>query len=208
MKVETPLELYDYYVVNELKKKHNSFNANWIFAPAQQEIGFRYAAEAFGKNKIFPIFFVFRGEPAKSHENTSAAKYAVMFNLDDKRAISTISTMITYQIDFYSNTMFDMNKFNLDFFRFQKSRFIEFDFSDIGVNYKNQHETMFEDIEANHTTEDMFNVGRYFHYVYRINLVVPLFDVSVEVPIDKITIGVYTQTLNPETLVTKVSKTN
>jgi hypothetical protein len=201
MKIQTPLDLYDVYVVSELQKKHTAItNANWLYAPASTDVGFRYAETVFGKNKFFPIYFVFRHEPAnKTEDITAPAKFNVKFLVgDNKRNINVINTKLSYQIDFYSNNMYDINNFNMDYFRFQRERFLEFDFSEVSLNFKNKFEVQFEEVEANHTIEEQFTVGRYFRYTYKINLIVPLFDITPGIEIDRVILGVYQTNTDPQ----------
>jgi hypothetical protein len=192
MKINTTLELYDFYIVSEIQKKHQAFNANWMFAPPMKEIGFRYAQDTFGKHKMFPLYFIFRNDPAvETKDNTSKVLYNLRNTLDEGRTLNIITVYLQYQVDFYSNNMFEMNMMNVDYFKFKRGPFVEFDFSEVSVNYKNTHEVIFENIESNHVIEEMFEQGRYFHYIYRFNLMVPIFDVNIEVPVDKIVLGVY-----------------
>jgi hypothetical protein len=193
LKITNVLDLYDLYITSQIKEKHASVeNAHFIYAPPEREIGFRYASEKFGKNLIFPIFFIFRSTPAKRYEKTSAVAYNLNLNLDGKRGFQAISVQIQYQVDFFSNSMYDLNKVNVEYFKFNRDPHINFDFSDISVNFKNQFPVNFEgDMEANHTIDEMFTIGRFFRYSYRINLTVPIFDVSTEVPLEKIKFTIF-----------------
>lgn len=183
MHIETPIDLYDILILQQIKLKHTSLDSTrFIFAPPTVEQGFRLAKTKFGQ-KIFPLLFVYRDTPAKpADEHFSPAKYAKSYYLDDDgvkgRKISVVNSYLNYKIAFYSNNMYDMNKFNMDFFRFQKNRMVEFDYSYLDINEKNTQEVMFESIEGENTIDRMNEIGLYFNWNYGIKIFVPLFDIS------------------------------
>ena len=140
MIIQTPLEIYDMMVKDEIKKKHPGIQeANFLFAPPERENGFRIAEEKFGKT-LFPIYFIFRNEPAVPTEtDTSVSKFLLKIaNSDNETSVDTINCFLHYQVDFYSNSMFDMNLMNYEYFKFMRSRFLEFDFEPYGIDFKNK----------------------------------------------------------------------
>ena len=199
-KIDDCLALYDLYVVEELKKKHTAVaGAKWLFAPAD-EIGFRLAKQVYKEQKMFPIYFVYRNAPAVIASGVSSfSAFTQNIYMEDNEGgmnnTKAIMVYLKYQVDFYSNYMFDMNKFNTDYFKFHRAKTISFDFSEVGLKYQNQQEVLFEDIEENNNLDEEFQTGRYFHYIYRFNLLVPLFDdIHVELPLDKFVISLYNET--------------
>ena len=192
MQIKTVLELYDLQILNQIRLKHPGVtNANFLFAPPERETGWRMAEEKFGK-QLFPIFFVFRGEPAiPSDADTSAAKYLVNFNTSDTQSTTAINAWVKYQIDFYSNSMFDMNVMNVEFFKFLKERSVEMDFTDYGVPWSDNFEILFEGIDGMNSIEEMFSIGRYYRYTYKIRVLAPIFDVNTEVSADKLIFSLY-----------------
>lgn len=193
MTFNTPLEIYDTYIIDELKKKHDKItNLKWFYGPPSREIGFKLAQDKLAVKKLLPIIFVFRDTPAnKTDADTSVMKYARSQQIENDRTINVINVKLTYQIDLLSTNMFDMNKFNLEFFNFQKNRNVEFDFSELGLDFKNQYEVMFEEIEAENSIDEMFEIGRYYRYTYRISLMLPLFELSEAITCNKVIMSVY-----------------
>ena len=192
MIISTPLELYDLQILSQIQAKHPSVtNAKFLFAPPERETGWRMAEEKFGK-QLFPIFFIFRNEPViPSDTDTSAAKYLVNFNTSDTQSTGAINGWIKYQVDFYSNNMFDMNKVNVEYFKFLRTRSVDFDFTDYGVPWSDNFEVLFDGIDGMNSIEEMFSIGRYYRYTYKIRVLVPIFDVNTEVSADQLVFSLY-----------------
>ena len=201
MLIRTPLELYDLLILQQIQNKHPGVtNAHFLFAPPERDSGFRLAAEKWDKT-LFPIFFVFRDEPAIiSDQDTSAAKYLVKFNIGDGQSTSVINCWLKYQVDFYSNSMFDLNMMNTEYFKFMKSRFVEMDFNQYGIDWVNKFEIIFDGIEGMNSIEEMYSIGRYFRYTYRIRMLAPLFDVNAEVTAEHLKLSLYGNTQLLETI--------
>ena len=203
MKIETALDLYDLYVTEQISKKLKLVDtAKFINCPT--DLVFRFAKEKLKTDEIFPLYSIFRNDPFIESDISSVATYRKDYILDNTKSINYINGTISYQIDFYSNSMIDMNKANIDYYNFRKDAWLEFDFTNLGIDCKFTPEVQFTPIEANNNITDMFQTGRYFRYTFGINLYVMVFNINKEVQFDKFIFSIYEK--NYSNLVYKFEK--
>ncbi len=196
IRVNSVLELYDLFIIDNLKKKHNF--ERFIYAPPERDTGFRRAIETYG-DKFFPIIFVFRDEPPYPADyNYSPAKYLerYLFETGNNKYVNVLNLFIKYNINFYSKNMYDMNKFALEFYKFQKDRYVEYDFTSLGLDFKQKFEVIFDNLSSMNTISEMFEIGLFFRYTYSITLFVPVFDLSSSVEVESIYVTLYDQDNN------------
>lgn len=191
------LDLYDLFVITELQKRFTAVaDCKWLYAPS--DLAIRIGKEKFDEH-LFPMYSVFRSEPAVKTEEGSLANYRNRYTLADDTSMFFLNVTLEYQIDFWSKKMHEINKSNIDYYKFQTNRILEFDFSDVGLDEYSepfQAEILFEEPAANHSIDDMFNTGRYFRYTYTITMNAILFDVNTEVPFTQIVLGLYEEDID------------
>lgn len=204
IRINTILELYDLYILEEIKKKHYFDKLkNYLYAPPEKETGWRLLKENLAKTKtledsIMPALFIFRyNPPIPADENYSPSKYAFVHE-----NLRIVDVYLEYTISFYSDNMYDMNEFVMTYYEFQRDRKVYFDFTEYGLEYKQYVEVMFEDLSYSNTIEQMYDVGLYFRYDYTFKILCPLFIIKQPIYIDRIVLSIY----NNETFVVEVKK--
>jgi hypothetical protein len=207
MEINTSLEIYDSRVITALKQRFYSVpEPNWNYAPP--DLAFRMAYDKFGDD-IIPLYNVFRIDvPQLADERYSLGGFTIPITTEDKtKSIEMIKVFLKYQIDFFSNSMYDMNMSIMDFFRFKKNRQLVFNFDDIGLAGEDYpSEVIFEDPEDQSGINDdkVYQIGRYFRYTYILTLDAVLFDISTEVQTEQIVFDLYTNNNLPTSKVDEV----
>jgi len=193
------IEIYDFYVLQALEKKLNLVpDARFLYSPP--ELSIRLAYEQFGEI-IFPLYSVFRSDPADKVSEGSYSTYRVPYMLSEEKSINQIMIGLKYDINFWAKNMFDMNKANKNYLNFQKDKTLKFNFSEIGLPELSDDmevEIHLDKITSNHGIEKMFDIGRYFRWTYSLEIIGLEFDINKEVRFNKVIYGLYSENLNNE----------
>jgi hypothetical protein len=196
IKLKNALDVYDLFVVQELKKKFPSVDIDnrWVYIPA--DLSLSYASEKFGQ-KLFPMYSVFRSTPPVKNVAGSLAAFRNAYNLSPDKSIYQLLVDLTYHIEFWSRSMFDMNQSVMDWYRFEKDATLSFDFSKIGLPELNEKMPTILTMESpadNSSISDIYNIGRYYRYTYSFTMTCLIFDVICEIPLKEIVLGLYDMT--------------
>lgn len=206
MIINTSLEIADSQIITKLKERFASIpTANWNFAPP--DLAFRFAADKFG-DTILPLYNVFRiGAPQNADERYNIGGFTLPYRVGRDTTLNVFKSFIKYQVDFYTNSLYDINQSVMDFYRFKKQRELTFSFDDFGLpgeTYPSQ--VFFEDPEDASGIDDdkLYSEGRYFRYTYVITLDFPLFDINKEVVAESIVIDMYEHRVSAKTFMGRV----
>ncbi|MGE5863222.1 MAG: hypothetical protein ACM31H_05565 [Nitrososphaerales archaeon] len=178
--IKTCLELYDFSLISELKKKFVSvLNTKWVFAPP--DLHFRNAKEELGRD-IFPMFGIWRPDPPlRFSQITDVSNYRNELPLSDEFVMEYINKLLTYQIDFYSTSMYDMNQMIMDTFKWEREPYLEFDFTELNLNLTEPFKlliTLEEPTSNDDAVREMYEKGRYFRYTIIFHMLALLFEVK------------------------------
>lgn len=187
MKINNCLDLYDYYIVKSFEdrfKRLDVKNLKYLFSP--MNLCFYFAKEKFGE-RILPFFNIWRNEPPVL---TTDASSLVNFNtnivLNENVGINFLLLSFTYNIKFFSNNMFDMNKVVIMYYRMRSSPFIDIDLTDIGLSVKYRAEAKLGEISSENIIDESFEKGRYFSYGFDMTCRLLLIENVKNIKLDKI----------------------
>ncbi len=191
------IDLYDIYITEVLKGKfENSImnNKNFLYSPP--ELCFNFANESFGA-EFLPMYNIYRIDPPQlTTDASSLVNYNInyplynLFDTTDESPLTDIQHLLCefkYQIDFFANTMQEMNLSTIDFYKFRAAPSIEINLKDAGFDIDYLAEVKLEDPEQNHNLDEMFEKGRVFRQTYRANIRLLLFNVSTPITYSKFT---------------------
>jgi hypothetical protein len=193
MQIKTAFDVYDYYVLSELKKKHGSFQANWTFAPP--ELAFRFAKTEFGEN-IFPLINIFYSEdPKLVSDMSNVANFYLDLDAsmtDELVHFNGMTVRISFQVDLFTNNKEEANLFFQDYFKFHAKNFMEFKMDDLGIpESTKKYEVIFEELADNSNLDQMFEQTMYFRHSYVFHLNVLMMDVKTPFELESIDVTVY-----------------
>jgi len=170
MKINNCIDLYDYYIVSVLEKRlrnDNIENLKFLYSPIN--LCFYFAKEKFG-DKILPFYNIWRDSPpVLTTDASSLVNYNTRIVVNDEMSINFLLLNFSYNIDFFSDNMYDMNECVMDYYRVRSTPYIEVNLNDIGLDVNYIAEAQLEEITANNNIDEMFGKGRYFRYTYTLN---------------------------------------
>ncbi|MGA2434107.1 MAG: hypothetical protein ABSG25_02355 [Bryobacteraceae bacterium] len=179
---KTVLDLYDVKMIQELKKRFYSVpTEHFILIPS--DLALSYASEKFGQ-ALFPMYSIFRPGPPVKNSVASLAAYRQSYNLTPEKSIYQLLVDLTYQVDFWSRDMFEMNKSVLDWFRFEKNPHLSFSFAEVGLpEFQQPLDTVLkmDEPQDNSAIDDIYNIGRYYRYTYTFTMTCLIFDIIKEI---------------------------
>jgi len=199
MEITNCIDLYDIYITEKISEKFTSVENKFLFSPT--ELCFSFAVEEFGEN-FFPLCNVWRVDiPKTTNDNTSLVNYNLNIQFNEDNIVNHLLLDFSYQIDYFSEDMREINKTIIDYYKFRSLPYINIDLSDLefiikdefGNPYKYTAEVQFGDPQENNNVDQMFESGRYFRCSFPITTRLLIFDVKEKFKYDKINIklGVY-----------------
>ena len=167
MEVDNCVDFYDLMITNIIQEKFNNSFMNPKFQYGPSQYAFSAAKENWG-DKIFPLYNIFRNDPPQATSDyTSYANQFYEYRINDNEFINHLLLDFVFDIDFFSDNMFDMNKSLIDYYKFKSNVGLKINLNDIGISTDYEFEARLDPPEANHNIDQMLESGLFFRYTYK-----------------------------------------